>query len=303
MKVPLQNLPKRMLKMAHVISVINQKGGVAKTITTAHLAVALAKKKHRILCLDLDPQANLSFILGDIPLGHKPQTSIYDALKPNSTQSLNRTYLDTAYNNIRLCYGSLQMSGFEMDLYAHLDPSRVLRNKLVGANLAEDFDFILIDCPPSLSSITTNALCASDFFILPIAAGDSLALEGVDQLNTVISSVRTQLNPNLTLLGAVLTKYDARLNIAKAIVEETTTMFQTMLFKTRIRQNTLLEQSTHQKTTVFDVDPRAPSAKDYVEFAKEVVARIDMSIAQAEALNTSDAGVPVVENNPTTSVI
>jgi len=291
--------------MAHTIAIINQKGGVAKTISTAHLAVALSKLKKNILCIDLDPQANLSQILGNIGEGEKPATTIYDALQKDSTQSIHLTYRDTKHDNVKLCYGSLRMSTFELDIQGNLDPSRVLTNK-IDQGCHDDFDFILLDCPPSLSAITTNALCASDFFIIPIAAGDSLALEGVEQLTTVVNSVRSAVNEKLMLLGVVLTKYDGRLNIAKAIAEEATRVFGTAsMFKARISQGTLLEQATHQRKTVYEVDTRAPAAKDHTKLAKEIITRAEFYSSIASDENTpdeaTDEGTP--EEEPNISIV
>jgi len=258
-----------------IISVINQKGGVAKTVTVAHLAKALARKKKDVLCLDMDPQANLSIILGNLDLGKKARMTIYDALRAGSKQSLGLTYLDTRDEGIKLCYGSLHLAGLERELISNqaLDPSRVLLKK-IDAHVREAFDYILIDCPPSLSMLTVNALTASHYYIIPIAAGDSLALEGVEQLNVVVRDVQEQLNPDLSLLGVLLTRYDGRLNIAKAIESETIQTFgQRNLFKVRARQNTLVKQATHLKLTVFEHDGRAPAAHDYLALASEVVRR------------------------------
>ena len=245
---------------ARIISIINQKGGVAKTVTVAHLAKALARKKKAVLCLDMDPQANLSLLLGSIDAGKKASVTVYDALMVGSRQSLGMSHLDTRDELIKLCYGSLKMAGLERDLITArtLDPSRVLLKK-IDTYVEEAFDYVLIDCPPSLSMLTINALTASQYYIVPIPAGDSLALEGVEQLNMVVRDVQEQINPDLRLLGVLLTRYDARLNIGKAIENETMHTFGKLnLFKTRIRQNTLVEQATHLKLTVYEHDGRAP---------------------------------------------
>jgi chromosome partitioning protein len=262
--------------MAHVISVINQKGGVAKTITTAHLAVALSRQKKKVLCIDLDPQANLSVVLGSVAIGEKASTTIYDCLQPHSTQSVGRTYLDTNHKNVSLCYGSLRMSAFEIELITnrHLDPSWVIPHK-IDSGCKDHFDYILIDCPPSLSSITTNALCASNFYLIPIAAGDSLALEGVEQLGAVVDSVTNQLNRNLQLLGVLLTKVERRLLITKSIRDEVKSAFGHALFDTVIRQNTQLEQATHSRQTIYEFDRSASGARDYTSFCREVIKRCD----------------------------
>jgi len=283
--------------MATIISILNQKGGVAKTITVAHLAVALGRKGKTVLCVDMDPQANLSVVLGNLEYGQKPRTTIYEVLRPGSKQSLGVNYLDTREKNVKLCYGSLNMAGLERELISNmsLDPSRVLLKK-IDDHIREEFDFVLIDCPPSLSQLTTNALGASDYFIIPIASGDSLALEGVEQLTLTIEAVQDQLNPNLELLGVLLTRYDARLNIAKAISNEVEQIFGTKnLFKVLIRNNTLIEQATHAKKTVFELDSRAPGAQDYTKLSAEVIRR---SEARAQALTTDPDDILDLQEAP-----
>ena len=274
---------------AIIISVINQKGGVAKTVSVAHLAKALARKDKSVLCIDMDPQSNLSMILGNLAAGKRPSITIYDALQVGSKQSLGSSYLDTRDDLIKLCYGSLRMAGLERDLITArtLDPSRVLLKK-IDSYVQEAFDYVLIDCPPSLSMLTINALAASRYFIVPIPAGDSLALEGVEQLNTVIRDVQEQLNPDLLLLGVLLTRYDGRLNITKAIENETLHTFgKRNIFKTHIHQNTLVEQSTHAKLTVFEHDGRAPAARDYLALADEVIRRC-RAMEEVEEEQTSE---------------
>lgn len=272
-----------------IISVINQKGGVAKTVTVAHLAKALARKKKTVLCIDMDPQANLSLILGSLGAGKKAGVTIYDALEVGSGQSLGMTYLDTRDELIKLCYGSLRMAGLERDLITArtLDPSRVLLKK-IDTHVDEAFDFVLIDCPPSLSMLTINALTASRYYLVPIPAGDSLALEGVEQLNMVIRDVQEQINPDLQLLGVLLTRYDARLNISRAIENETMHTFgKRNLFKARVHQNTLVEQATHLKLTVYEHDGRAPAARDYLDLAAEVIRRCQ-AVDESEQEETSE---------------
>lgn len=281
---------------AKVISVINQKGGVAKTVSVAHLAKALARKNKAVLCLDLDPQANLSLLLGSIEAGKKTSITIHDALRVGSKRSLGMSYLDTRDDLVKLCYGSLQMAGLERDLITArtLDPSRVLLKK-IDSYVQEAFDYVLIDCPPSLSMLTINALTASQHYIVPIPAGDSLALEGVEQLNMVVRDVQEQINPDLRLLGVLLTRYDARLNISKAIEDETINTFgRRNLFKTRIHQNTLVEQATHLKLTVFEHDGRAPAARDYLDLANEVM-RLCQAMEDTDRERTSESVEPLEE--------
>jgi chromosome partitioning protein len=206
-----------------------------------------------------------------------------------SKQSLGTSYLDTREELVKLCYGSLRMAGLERDLITArtLDPSRVLLKK-TDAYVQEAFGYVLIDCPPSLSMLTINALTASQYYIVPIPTGDSLALEGVEQLNMVVRDVQEQINPDLRLLGVLLTRYDGRLNISKAIENETLHTFgKRNLFRTHIRSNTLVEQATHLKLTVFEHDGRAPAAHDYVMLAEEVIRRCQ-ALDAADEPRTAD---------------
>ena len=257
---------------AYIISFVNQKGGVSKTTSCAHLAKALAKKKHRVLAIDMDPQANLSQVLGDTP-PESVRITICDALHPGQTVPLSSTISGTRDERIDLCYGSLELAGLDIELRLNeLEPASVLRRKIDQA-LREEYDFILIDNPPSLSMLTLNSLAASRFHIVPIGAGDAFALSGVRQLTRIIEMVRAA-NSDLQLLGALLTRFDGRLTICKTVSAQTRASFGAHnVFKIHIRNNTLVEQAVGLKQTVYELDGRAPAAADYLEMADEVLER------------------------------
>ena len=258
---------------AYIISFVNQKGGVSKTTSCANVAKALARKGFRVLAIDMDPQANLSQILGDTA-PEQVRITIYNALQTQQQAvPLNSTISSTPDEKIDLCYGALEMAALDIELrLSELEPASVLRRK-VDEGIRDEYDFILIDNPPSLSMLTLNSLAASGFYIVPIGAGDAFALTGVRQLTRVIEMVRAA-NSDLQLLGAVLTRFDGRLNICKTIASQTRSSFgRHNVFEANIRNNTLVEQAVGMKQTIYELDGRAPAAKDYLDFAEEIISR------------------------------
>ena len=257
---------------AYTISFVNQKGGVSKSTSCANVAKALARKGHRVLAVDMDPQANLSQILGDTP-PEQVRVTIYSALQTQNSTPLGSTISATPDDRIDLCYGSLEMAGLDIELRLNeLEPASVLRRK-IDDGVRDEYDVILVDNPPSLSMLTLNSLAASRFYIVPIGAGDTFALSGVRQLTRVIEMVRNT-NSDLQLLGAVLTRFDGRLNICKTVAAQTRSSFgRHNVFETNIRNNTLVEQAVGLKQTIFELDGRAPAAKDYLDLADEIIER------------------------------
>lgn len=258
---------------AYIISFVNQKGGVSKTTSCANVAKALARKGNRVLAIDMDPQANLSQILGDTD-PEQVRITIYNALQTQQQAvPLNSTISATPDDRIDLCYGSLEMAALDIELRLNvLEPASVLRRQ-IDEGVRDEYEFILIDNPPSLSMLTINSLAASRFYIVPIGAGDAFALSGVRQLTRVIEMVRAT-NYDLQLLGALLTRFDGRLNICKTVMAQTRSSFgRHNVFEANIRNNTLVEQAVGLKETIYELDGRAPAAKDYLDFAEEIVER------------------------------
>jgi len=259
--------------VARVISFFNQKGGVAKTTSCAHLAKALARKDLRVLAIDLDPQANLSQLLGNAEPS-AVRVSIYDALRANPPQiPLSNVISQTEDPHIHLCYGSLDLAGLDLEIRLRsLEPASILR-KALDQGTKEAYDFILLDNAPSLSMVTINSLVASDFYIVPIGAGDSFALAGVKQLKHTIDMVHST-HSDLQLLGVLLTRYDGRLTICKSLAFQVTQAFgKYNVFDSQITTNTLVEQATALRKTIYELDSRAPAAKDYNALANEVIER------------------------------
>ncbi|NKB71919.1 MAG: AAA family ATPase [Candidatus Latescibacteria bacterium] len=273
---------------AYILSLVNQKGGVSKTTSCAHVAKALARKRQRVLAIDMDPQANLSQILGDTA-PESVRNTIYSALQTNQPAPFSSAISATPDENIDLCYGSLEMAGLDIELRLNeLEPASVLRRK-IDSSVQEEYDYILLDNPPSLSMLTLNSLAASHFYIVPITAGDAFALSGVRQLTRVIEMVRTT-NSDLQLLGALLTRYDGRLTICKSIDAQTRQSFgRHNVFATNIRNNTQVEQAIGLKKTVYEQDHRAPAAKDYLSLAKEIIERCKRLAPEASHGQTTEA--------------
>lgn len=272
------------------VSIVNQKGGVGKTTTSVHLALALSRRGKKVLAVDMDPQANLSITFGIVPVPEAP-ISIYEVLDPESPTMIGSAHRETRFPNIRLVYGHIAMSA--LDQVRSYEPARMLLKKIDAATRS-NFDFMIIDCPPALSLPTVNALATSDSYIVPIKAGDFYALYGMDLLNQTILGIKKQVNPRLRLRGVLLTMYDGRLNVCKVVEEEVRNLFEPLeggVFKTRIHQNTVAEKAVLMKKVIHEVDRNAISALDYNGLAKEILGEQGNGEAEtADAVAAQEAG-------------
>jgi chromosome partitioning protein len=250
-----------------IIAVTNQKGGVGKTTTVINLASALAMKGLRTLIVDLDPQANSSMSFLDVTTIER---SIYDVLvEPASglgsaTVPTNRPKLDVAP-------ASIALAKFEAQLVGEIDSHFRLKDILdpVHAN----YDYIIIDTPPTLGLITVNALVAATHVMIPIQAS-YFALEGTDDLLETIDKVKARANPQLQILGAVITLFDKRTLLARDIRQEIKKVFAGKTFKTIITKSVRLEESPAYKESIFDFAPRSSGAYEYYKLSEEVVSRV-----------------------------
>ncbi len=253
-----------------VFAIANQKGGVGKTTSTINLAAYLAHAGRRTLVIDLDPQSNTTTGLGVD--SHAVGASIYEVLINESVKPVDviRKVNPDQQPNLSLLPAKVDLYAAEIEL-VYLD-NREYRMKHILDQVRNDYDFILIDCPPSLGLLTVNALTAADGVILPLQC-EYFALEGMQQLLQTIQLVRTRLNNKVMLFGVVLTMYDPRTNLAKEVVDEISQHFPKEKFDTLIPRNVRLSEAPSFGKTILEHDPRSPGALAYKALAEEVIAR------------------------------
>lgn len=258
--------------MVKVISLVNQKGGVGKTTTSINLSASLALEGKKVLLIDLDPQGNattgVGFNKGDI------DKSVYDVF--NDSIEINEVILKTEFKNLYLLPSSLQLAGIDIELIekGREDPNfkKAYQFKDKLDKYKDNFDYIIIDCPPSLGLITTNALTASDSVIIPVQC-EFFALEGITQLLNAIMLTKKKLNPNLKLEGVLLTMFDVKTNLSIEVIEEIRSYFKEKVYTTIIpRLIRLAEAPSHGKPIVA-YDPKSKGSQAYINLAKEVIDR------------------------------
>ncbi|MBW7953419.1 MAG: ParA family protein [Candidatus Dojkabacteria bacterium] len=253
-----------------IISIINQKGGVGKTTTTINLGVFMAEKGKKVLLVDLDPQSNLTSGLGfgmTVQNGAEKKISntVYDVL--TGDMDISQIFLATPYNNLFLAPAGIELAGAEVELVSALSRESILKGAL--AKVKDSFDFIFIDCPPSLGILTINALTASDQAYIPVQA-EYFALEGLGQLINTIKIVKNRLNSRLEIGGVILTMYDSRTNLAKQVTEEVQKFFGDKVFRTIIPRNVRLSEAPSHGKAISDYDPLSQGAQAYKSLANEV---------------------------------
>lgn len=247
--------------MGKVISVANQKGGVGKTTTTVTLCAILAKRGKKVLLIDADPQGNATSGLG---VTKEVELSIYDVLVGETP--IEDTIQPTNIKNLKVCPSNINLAGAEVELVSMMSREQRLKEKLEEAR--EKFDFILIDCPPSLGLITLNSFTASDSILIPVQC-EYYALEGLGQLINTVNLVKKHLNKSLELEGALLTMYDARTNLSNQVVKEVKKYFNDKVYKTVIPRNVRLSEAPSYGMPITIFDPHSKGAKSYEKFAKE----------------------------------
>lgn len=250
--------------MGRVISISNQKGGVGKTTTTVNLAAFLAEKGKRILIVDIDPQANAGYGLG-INVEDFNNT-VYEVLIGQI--AINQAIYKTGIENLYIVPSNIHLSGAQIDLM-EVDGNEYALKKSIQT-IKDDFDFILIDCPPSLGILTLNGLVAADSVMIPLQC-EYYALEGLSQLLRIIKMVQESLNRNLTIEGVVLTMYDSRTNLSQQVVSDVKDFFKDKVFATIIPRNVKLSEAPSFGKPIGLYDRHSTGSERYESLADEVM--------------------------------
>ncbi len=250
--------------MGKVISVANQKGGVGKTTTSINLAASLAATEHPTLLIDVDPQANCTSGIG---IEHRsPRHSTYEVLigdmqVEDAVQKTEMDFLDVVPSHINLV-------GAEIEMVDVMEREQILKNALT--RIRRKYDFVVVDCPPSLGLLTVNALTASDSVLIPVQA-EYFALEGLGQLLNTIKIVRQHLNPELEIEGVLLTMFDTRLRLSNQVADEVRRYFGDKVFKTIVQRNVRLSEAPSFGKPVLLYDATCIGARNYIALAREVI--------------------------------
>lgn len=252
--------------MGKIIAIANQKGGVGKTTTAINLSACLADSGKKVLLIDADPQANATSGLGINP--RDAEASVYECLV--DSYPVRGAVQATCVDGLGLVSSRIDLVGAELELVDREGRERILSDAL--EKVREDYDYILIDCSPSLGFITVNALTAADSVIIPVQA-EYFALEGIAQLLNTIRIIKSRLNPRLEIEGFLLTMYDARLRLANQIYEELKGHFADMVFSTVIPRNIRLSEAPSHGLPVTLYDPESRGASSHRQLARELIAR------------------------------
>ncbi|MBD66934.1 MAG: chromosome partitioning protein [Halobacteriovoraceae bacterium] len=253
--------------MAKIIAVANQKGGVGKTTTSVNLAACLAVAERKTLVVDLDPQGNASVGLGlDKEIFTK--ANIYHAMI--GEENMESCIYDTELDCLKICPSDNNLIGAEVELMQAMARESKLKSALESIN--DDYDYIIIDCPPSLSLLTLNGLNAADTYIVPMQT-EYYAMEGLAQLLNTVKLIKQNLNPSLEIEGILLTMFDGRNNLSKLVAEEIKATFPTDTFKTIIPRNVKLSESPSHGKPIITYDITSKGSESYLNLAKEIILR------------------------------
>ncbi|MFK8045568.1 MAG: ParA family protein [Crocinitomicaceae bacterium] len=256
--------------MAKIIAITNQKGGVGKTTTAINLGASFGVLEYKTLIVDADPQANATSGTGSDP--RNIEASIYDCLV--NDVDVKKLIVETDNPNLSILPAHIDLVGAELEMISMAN--REFRLKTALDQVKDDYDFIIIDCSPSLGLITVNALTAADSVIIPVQC-EYFALEGLGKLLNTIKIIQSRLNPELDIEGIVLTLYDTRLRLANQVVDEVKTHFQELVFHTIIHRNTRLGEAPSFGETIIMHDATCKGAINYLNFAREVLQKNDLT--------------------------
>lgn len=250
--------------MGKIISVVNQKGGVGKTTTTVSLSACLAHQGKSVLLIDIDPQGNATSGLGID--AEELENTVYQVLIGQS--SLENTIVNTEFGALDVAPSDIQLAGAEVELVSVDQREYVLKNAL--DSVKNKYDYILIDCPPSLNLMTINALVASNSVLIPVQC-EYYALEGLSRLMQTVKSIKKQLNAGLEIEGILLTMYDSRTNLSLMVAEEVKKFFPKKVYRTVIPRNVRLSEAPSYGQPIIAYDPYSRGAESYLALANEVI--------------------------------
>ncbi len=248
-----------------VISFINQKGGVGKTTSAINVGFFLAQKGKKVLLLDIDPQSNLTSGLGFLA-DKKERDGIYEVLTKKS--KITESFYSTKTSNLYLIPAHIKLAGAEIELVGALSRETILKNQL--EEIKNQFDYIIIDCPPSLGLLTINALTASDYAVIPVQC-EYFALEGLGQLVNTINLIKKNLNPSLSIGGVIMTMFDTRTKLSKEVVDEVRRVFKSKVFETIVPRNIRLSEAPSHGKPIEVYAPKSSGAKAYDNLTDEIL--------------------------------